>query len=376
MDIRKIIGIILAVALAAVLFILIRSDKGSATEPKPKETPAAAETEPTEQEPHYHVAVLSNSELEHYPLVRIDLEGMDIPVYACTDSEGEVRFFVYGFEETTAQYGFLPAYPSYPEVRIDNSNGFAELPRLAKGWTDGESGYPEIALASVNGEAAQFYYPSDGNGNMRDGAIPVVLEENNHIFGAYYVFDEAHKALICPLDGAPATIEPEETATPEPSASPLTSATPTASATASATPKPTNRPNRSPRPTAKPSATASAQPSASSTAQASASATPQPSTTATLQPTSTPSAQPTATLEPEGEWKYVYVIDQPEVKHQEWHCHVCGKVFLDKDSCMADQNKHKTDPNDPYYGTSGWHVEWVVDQEEVGHWEWMFFPNP
>lgn len=387
MDIRKIIAVILAIALAVVLFILIRSDKGPAGVAKDNETPGALITDsPTEKPfgeptdtpdvtPHYHVAVLSNSLLEHYPLVRIDLEGLEIPVYACTNFEGEVCFFVYAFEEVTGEYGFLPAHPSYPEVKVDNSMGFAELPRLAKGWTDGESGYPEIALASVNGEAAQFYYPSDGEGNMRDGAIPVVLEEHNHIFGAYFVFDEAHKALICPLDGTTVTPEPEET--PEPSA--VTSAMPDASAVA--TPKPTNKPNRTPKPSQTATPTASANPSATATTQPSVnpSATPTaaPSATPTAAPTATPTATPTAqpTAAPSatgsGHWELVWVVDQEEVKHQEWHCHVCGKVFLDKDSCMADQEYHKQNE-----GVTGWHVEWVIDSPEQGHWEPIWVPDP
>ncbi|MBR3129891.1 MAG: hypothetical protein IKF65_05190, partial [Clostridia bacterium] len=203
MDVKKIIAIILAVALAAVLLILIRSDRSDSTDAQGSTKPvvqATADTQESESAPRYHIAVLSNSELERYPLVRIDLDGMDVPVYACSDEHGEVCFFVYAFEETTGQYGFLPAYPQYPEVRVDNGAGFADFPRLAKGWTDGESGYPQLALASVNGEAAQLYYPSDGQGNMRDGAIPVSVEEVNHIFGAYYVFDEEHKALLCVLD--------------------------------------------------------------------------------------------------------------------------------------------------------------------------------
>ena len=117
MDIRKIIGIILAAALAVVLFILIRSDRGTTPAAQAdatpitqtETTPFAAETEAPDEVPHYHIAVLSSSELAHYPLVRIDLEGLEVPVYACTDAEGKVCFFVYGFEEVSGQYGFLPA---------------------------------------------------------------------------------------------------------------------------------------------------------------------------------------------------------------------------------------------------------------------------
>ena len=365
MDVKKIIAIILAVALAAVLLILIRSDRSDSADAQGSTKPvvqATADTQESESAPRYHIAVLSNSELERYPLVRIDLDGMDVPVYACSDEHGEVCFFVYAFEETTGQYGFLPAYPQYPEVRVDNGAGFAEFPRLAKGWTDGESGYPQLALASVNGEAAQLYYPSDGQGNMRDGAIPVSVEEVNHIFGAYYVFDEEHKALLCVLDGTPAaeTPEPTEEPTAEPSAQTENTpepATPTVTAgnatpSAAVTPRPTRKPT--PRPSAQPTAAPSTQP----TVQPSA---------ATQQPT----AAPTATPAQGGHWELVWVVDQPEVKHQEWHCHVCGKVFLDKDSCMADQAYHKE-----HDGVTGWHVEWVVDSPEEGHWEPVWVPDP
>ncbi len=357
MDIRKIIGIILAAALAVVLFILIRSDRGTTPAAQAdatpimqtETTPFAAETEAPDEVPHYHIAVLSSSELAHYPLVRIDLEGLEVPVYACTDAEGKVCFFVYGFEEVSGQYGFLPAYPAYPEVRVDNSQGFAELPRLSKGWTDGESGYPELALASVNGEAAQFYYPADEEGNMRDGAIPVSVEEVNHIFGAYFVFDEAHKALICPLNGAPETPAPTDTEAPDTTAEP--SESPASTAAATDTPKPTQKPSRTPKPSAKPSATATTEPSA----------------TPTTQPTEQATAEPTGS----GHWELVWVIDQPEIKHKEWHCNVCGKVFYDEASCKADQEYHKKNG-----GVTGCHWEWVVDTPEEGHWEPVWVPDP
>lgn len=358
MDVKKIIAVIVAIALAAVLFILIRSDRGdtpaSAATAAPTAVPASEEPDATEAAPRYHIAVLSNSELEHYPLVRIDLDGLEVPVYACTDEAGEVRFYVYGFEETTGQYGFLPAYPEYPAVRVDNSEGFAEFPRLAKGLTAGESAYDELAFASINGGPAQMYYPIDGDGNMRDGAIPVSVEEVNRIFGAYFVFDEAHKALICPLDRQAATAEPTETEQPtvEPAATPAI-ATPVTAASATPTRRPTPRPTQRPsgNPTTNPSATPTVRPSASPTAQ--------------------PSTAPTAAPSSGGHWELTWVIDQPEVKHREWHCHVCGKVFLDEDSCKADQNAHKQNE-----GVTGWHVEWVIDQEEVGHYEPIWVPDP
>ncbi len=350
MDLKKIIAILLAVALAAVLVILIRSDRSDKATAQASAKPAVtaapeAEATPEETVGRYHIAVLSNSELEHYPLVRIDLDGMDVPVYACTDFDGTVRFFVYGYEETTGQYGFLPAYPAYPEVRVDNSEGFAELPRLAKGWTAADSEYEMLTFASVNGGEAQYYYPADENGDMRDGAIPVSVEEFDHVFGAYFVFDEQHKALICRLEGMPDTPEPDETETPSaaPTAEPTAEPTPTAAPGGKTTPKP----NR----------------------------TPKPSDAATAEPTETPSTQPTAepTEAPsEGwHWELVWVVDQEEVKHREWHCHVCGKVFLDESSCMQDQAYHKE-----HDGVTGWHVEWVVDQEEVGHWEPVQVPDP
>ncbi len=359
MDIRKIIGIILAVALTAVLFILIRSDRGTNTETQPMMTPVMMETNPPQDAPHYLVAVLPNSELEQYPLVRINLESMDIPVYACTNSEGEVCFFVYAYEEITGQYGFLSAYPSYPEVRIDNGAGFAEFPQLSKGTTTGESDYPELVLASINGKAEQLYYPADENGNMRDGAIPVVVEENNHIFGAYYVFDGEHKALIYPLEGPLTTPEPEETATSEASATVIPTDTPAAIVTPSATPRPTNR---TPRPTAKPTATPSDTPTASPSATATA--TIQPSVTPTATPTETPTASPTAmptetptaapTATPTASPTDMPTPSPTPGGHWEWHCHVCGKVFMDEASCMADQTYHKE-----HDGIAGYSKVWV-----------------
>lgn len=360
MDVRKIIGVIVAIALAATLVILIRSDSKKSNTPDTQivATPVATHTEPeaTEIAPHYHVAVLSNSDLALYPLVRIDLDGLEVPVYACTDSEGTVRFFVYGFEEVSGQYGFLAAYPSYPTVEVDNAQGFLDMPRLAKGLTAADSEYPELVFASVNNGEAQYYYPADAEGNMRDGAIPVSVEEVNHIFGAYYVFDAEHKALICVLDGAEETPAPTEEPTAEPTAEPTEEPTPTASG--KKTPKPTGKT------TPKPTAVTTPEP----TAQAAESATPE--------PTAKPTAAPTVTPAGNGHWDLVWIVDQEEVKHQEWQCLVCSKIFQSKDSCMEDQRRHKYDPNDPYYGSTGWREYWVVDSPEVGHWEPIWIPDP
>ena len=134
MDVKKIIAIILAVALAAVLLILIRSDRSDSADAQGSTKPvvqATADTQESESAPRYHIAVLSNSELERYPLVRIDLDGMDVPVYACSDEHGEVCFFVdvdftyFDFVVLVGNFGnyrtkhFARATPWSPKVQED-----------------------------------------------------------------------------------------------------------------------------------------------------------------------------------------------------------------------------------------------------------------
>lgn len=356
--IKKILIGITALALVAVLVILIRADRNDAPVSLAN-TNVSATQEPIRLDSHYHIAVLSDA--ENLPLTRLDSDALPMPIYAVTDTDGAVWLLVYAYEEGSGEYGFLLADVQAQGVQVREESGFVELPAPAQGTTAGTSEYAPLAKASVNGGEAQFYYPADENGGMRDGAIPVTVGTLDGVFGAYYFLNGTQPVLVTalgeqstpePTDEPEQTVAPEETPTaseePEQSTMPSAEATVEPSATATATP--TATPRRTHRATAKPTATPTATPTAAPTAvptsrptaKPTAAPTAKPTNEPTAAPTATPTSAPTATPEPTAAPTATPTpkpTEEPK-PHYEWRCRICHKTFKDESSCLADQAEH------------------------------------
>lgn len=83
-------------------------------------------------------------------------------------------------------------------------------------------------------------------------------------------------------------------------------------------------------------------------------------------PTPAPTPEPT----PSGHYEQHWVVDSPAQTHSEWVCS-CGKRFSNWASFESHYETHLLNNEDCWYK-----VETVVDQEEQGHWETVWVPDP
>lgn len=94
------------------------------------------------------------------------------------------------------------------------------------------------------------------------------------------------------------------------------------------------------------------------------------STTPTPAPTATPKPTDTPAPTPSGHWERRWVVDVPRQTHSEWVCN-CGARFTSESAHDAHCKAHALAGENTRY----W-VETIVDQEEQGHWEDVWVPDP
>lgn len=84
-------------------------------------------------------------------------------------------------------------------------------------------------------------------------------------------------------------------------------------------------------------------------------------------PTPAPTPEPT----PSGHYEQRWVVDTPAQTHSEWVCGACGHHSMSESECSAHNKNHVMNGEDAW-----WSVITVVDQEEQGHWETVWVPDP
>lgn len=374
----------------------------------------------------YHVEPLDD--MVDVPLVELHADWADIPVYAVMASDGELMLYTNAHEENMGLRGMLSVsiQPTEqdPIILVDYDSGFANRPDFA--FIDicdhTNDGYiVSGTLCNVN-ETPALYYIIYNSDNEQIGAVPVsenyeseiTVRVTDDIYMFIYKNNDAIEEIqpeeptSSPVNKTEVPAETEEPMlTPEPTKEP--DATQKPQETAAATSKPT----ATAKPTAKPTATA--KPSNKPTATPKPTNTPKP--TPTPKPTATPGATPTPhvwtckycgkvfgstdadyeawyqhawynpgcyqyghavtpvpatpTPRPGGHYEDVWVVDVPRISHTVWHCNVCGWENDVWETFRDHQHEHVKAGEG-----SGYHSYIVVDQEEQGHWETIWVPDP
>jgi len=351
--------------------------------------------DPTAEPAHeYHADEMPSEIFRSQNLVILTAKWCGFPVYACMAADGELYYYVFAHDESTGTHGLLRAYietgdPS-PIVTIDYESGFTGLPELAVCDTAESAKAADLCYATIPGiddvdpenPVRRMYCPFY-DGKMRDGAIPVEIRERED--GMFFVMHEVAPDIWMELfeveyHEPEETLNPEETEapqeTPEATQKPDSTHKPSNTQKPTATPKPSGTPTATPKPTAGTTPTpyvwkcqycgksfgddyeawyqhAWYNPGCYAAGYA---VTPVPAT---------------PTPRPGGHYEERWVVDVPAVYHTVWHCNVCGWESTDWDSFGDHQVEHVLAGEG-----SGYHDYTVCDQEEQGHWETVWVPDP
>lgn len=390
---RNLFKLIIAFMLACMM--LACADFGShpvPDDPTPSSIAVDSTAEPA-AEPQYRSEAAPAQILRETPLTELtayEADWPDVPVYACMDKDGVVHYYVFAHEETKGEMGFLSVSFEedtsgeipVPVLVIDYDGGFVGFPELAVCETAAPSEYLGVAKATIPGiddtdpenPIIRSYYPSLGDG-LQPGAIPVEVREQDD--GTYVVLHPAINQAWLYVCGTE-RVTPEETEVPE-DVTPEPEETEPATA-APATGKTGTTGKQTPKPTAKPTAAPSegfvwkciyCGASFGSDYDAWYHHAYENPGCYNVGHVATPTPKPTPTPEPGGHWEEVWVVDVPKVCHTVWHCNVCGWETTDGNENTQHQVAHVNAGEG-----SGYHTYVVVDQEEEGHWEKVWVPDP
>ncbi len=423
---RKIIELIsLFISCMMMIACVTYDGKIPVLEFEPANTVAAAD-EPVEinidvpiPEAEFHIEPIEN--MTDVPLVELHADWTDVPVYAVLAEDETLRLYTSAHEEHSGDHGFLNVYveptKSDPVITVDYKTGFVALPELAQIDSYEPAGFVNVVVEPAEtrdplSSYMQQYYVIRGENETQIGIVPIegIIEKSNgtgyeaavgvadevYMYIDVYAdesFAEEPKPQNADSTEAPAettapvaTEEPAETKAPENTAVPTAPSKPTAATkpTPKPTPKPTNTPK--PTPTPKPTATPGATPTphvwtckycgktfGSTDADYEAwyqHAWYNPGCYAAGHAVTPVPATPTP--RPGGHYEEVWVVDVPRKTHDVWHCNVCG---YESTVWYGDFDKHQTDHSHAGEG-SGYHSYTVVDQEEQGHWETVWVPDP
>lgn len=411
--------ILTTVSLAVVCFMMVACVAYDGNIPVPEMTtaePAVTANDPAEtdipvQETEFRIEPIED--MTNIPLALLHAEWAEIPVYAVMAEDGTLMLYTSAHEERSGNHGLLNVYiepaESDPVVAIDNKTGFVELPELAKIDSYESAGFVNVVVESAESRDplssyAQGYYVIRDESGEQIGIVPVngVIEKTDgtgyeavvQVADTVCMYidvdaDEHSAAASDPTETPIVTKTPVVTEEPAATEAPVVTASPTATAKQAATPKPTAKPAATPKPTDTPTP----EPTAPA-------ATPTPFVWyciycgktfgssdddyerwyqhAWYNPgcysygyAVTPVPE-TPTPRPGGHYEDVWVVDVPRKTHDVWHCNVCG---YESTVWYGDFDKHQTDHSHAGEG-SGYHSYTVVDQEEQGHWEKVWVPDP
>lgn len=368
-------------------------------------------------EAEFHIEPIED--MTDVPLAELHADWTNVPVYAVLAEDETLMLYTSAHEEHSGDHGFLNVYidptKSDPVITVDYRTGFVVLPELAQ-----IDSYESTSFVNVVVEPAetrdplssymQQYYVIRGTNESQIGIVPIdsVIEKADgtgheaavEVADEVYMYidvyaDESYAEEPEPQNSDPteapaettvpvATEEPAETKAPENTAVPTASSKPTATPKPTKTPKPTN----TPKPTATPKPTTPA-------------ATPTPYVWKCLYCGKTFGSSDddyerwyqhawynpgcyaaghavtpvpaTPTPRPGGHYEEVWVVDVPRVSHTVWHCNVCG--WETSDPYTSGMGPHQSAHLQAGEKT-GYHSYIVVDQEEQGHWETVWVPDP
>lgn len=328
----------------------------------------------------YHPEEMPLDILDSQPLVPLTADWYDHSIYACMAADGEMFYYVFAHDEVTGEHGLLrvtiEAGDPVPVVTIDEETGFTGFPTLATCDTAETAGAADLCYATIPGiddvdpeNPVQRMYCPFYDGKMRDGAIPVEVRERED--GMFFVMHEVAPDIWMELFEVEYH-EPEETEAPQETLK--ATQKPGSTHKPSNTQKPTTKPTVTPKPTATPAPSvwkcqycgktfgddydawyyhAWTNPGCYAAGHA---VTPVPAT---------------PTPRPGGHYEERWVVDVPAVYHTVWVCNICGWETTSQTENTAHQVEHVNNDN-----LSGYHTYTVCDQEEQGHWETVWVPDP
>lgn len=428
---KKLLAVLSLIVMCAMMIACVTYDgKIPVLEFEPANTDAATD-EPVEinidvpiPETEFHIEPIED--MTDVPLVELHADWTNVPVYAVLAEDETLMLYTSAHEEHSGDHGFLNVYiestESDPVITVDYKTGFVALPELAQIDSYEPAGFVNVVVASaktrdpLRSYMQQYYVIRDTNeeqigivsiegiiekpnGTGYEAAVEVADEVYMYIdvYADESFAEEPEPQNVDPTEAPAETTAPVATEEPAETKAPENTTAPTASSKPTATTKPTPKPT--PKPTAKPTNT--------------------PKPTPTLKPTATPGATPTPhvwtckycgktfgstdadyeawyqhawynpgcyaaghavtpvpatpTPRPGGHYEDVWVVDVPRVSHTVWHCNVCG--WETSDPYTSGMGPHQSAHLQAGEKT-GYHSYIVVDQEEQGHWETVWVPDP